>query len=417
MPLGPTLYVGTDISEATNRTRFIDGGGTEIGRGFTSANDLPGSQELAEEAMRRARQVGADEIRWGLEATNLFWWHLATFLTTHPDLLAEGLKTWVFNPRQVAGFKEAYGDLGKGDWVDALVIADRLRFGRLPAECYLDERYQPLQRLTRHRRHLVKILVREKQVALGYVYLKLSAYHLTKPLADTFGATSQVLLTDYLTPDEIVAAPLEELAALIAREGRGKVADPAEVAGAVKQAARRSYRLPAPMVEPVNLVLSSSLATIRTLTAQIKPMDKAIAAELKAAPAQTVDTVPGLGPVFTAGIVAELGDVRRFETEEQVAKFAGLTWRRFQSGEFEGEDRPLTKSGNVYLRYYLVEGANSVRLRCPEFRSYYDRKFGEVTRHQHRRALVLTARKLVRLIDSLLRSGQIYRPPGARKGS
>jgi transposase len=146
-------------------------------------------------------------------------------------------------------------------------------------------------------------------------------------------------------------------------------------------------------------------------------MDRAIAAELKAAPAQTVDTVPGLGPVFTAGIVAEVGDVHRFEGDEQVAKFAGLTWRRFQSGQFEGEDRPLTKSGNVYLRYYLVEGANSVRMSCPEFRSYYERNFGEVTRHQHRRALVLTARKLVRLIDSLLRSGQIYRPPSARKAS
>jgi transposase len=417
MPLGPTLYVGTDISEATNRTRFIDSGGTDVGRGFSSANDLLGSERLVEEVLRRARQIGATEIRWGLEATNLFWWHLATYLTTHPDLLAAGLKVWVFNPRQVASFKDAYGDLGKGDWVDAGVIAERLRFGRLPAECYLDERYQPLQRLTRHRRHLVKTLVREKAVALGYVYLKLSAYHVTKPLADTFGVTSQVLLTDYLTPDEVVQAPLQELAELISLKSRGTVADPDEVAEAVKQAARRSYRLPQKMVEPVNLVLSSSLLTIRTLTAQIKPLDKAIAIELKAAPAQTVDTVPGLGPVSTAGIVAELGDVRRFEGEESVAKFAGLTWRRHQSGDFEGEDRPLTKTGNAYLRYYLIEGANSVRMRCPEFRSYYDRKFREVTRHQHRRALVLTARKLVRLIDSLLRSGQIYRPPSARTAS
>jgi hypothetical protein len=66
MPLGPTLFVGTDISEATNRTRFVDAGGTEVGRGFTSANDLPGSQELAEEAMRRAREIGAARglVRW-----------------------------------------------------------------------------------------------------------------------------------------------------------------------------------------------------------------------------------------------------------------------------------------------------------------------------------------------------------------
>ncbi len=60
------------------------------------------------------------------------------------------------------------------------------------------------------------------------MYLKLSPYNLTKPLADTFGATSQVLFSDYLTPDQIVATPLEDLAAVIARESRGRppVADP-----------------------------------------------------------------------------------------------------------------------------------------------------------------------------------------------
>ena len=56
---------------------------------------------------------------------------------------------------------------------------------------------------------------------------------------------------------------------------------------------------------------------------------------------------------------------------ESLAKFCGLTWRRHQ---FEGEDRPLTKTGNAYLRYYMVEAANSVRTSCPEFGSYYDMK-------------------------------------------
>jgi hypothetical protein len=42
----------------------------------------------------------------------------------------------------------------------------------------------------------------------------------------------------------------------------------------------------------------------------------------------------------------------------------------------------LTKTGNAYLRYYMVEAANSVRLSCPEeFGSYYQKKFAEATRH------------------------------------
>lgn len=318
----------------------------------------------------------------------------------------------------MAKFRESYPDIGKGDWTDAMVIADRLRFGRLPAECYLDERYQPLQRLTRHRKHLVSVPVGEKQLALGYVYLKLSAYRIERPLSDTFGAASREILEGYLTPEEIVAAPLSELAAVVKEHSRGRVADSEEVAKVVKQAASRSYRLPKPMVEPVNLLLSSSLTTIRTLGAQLKPPDKAIATELEAAPPQTLRSVPGLGPVFSAGIVAEIGDVNRFEREESLAKFAGLTWRRHQSGEFEGEQRPLTKTGNEYLRYYLIEAANSVRLSCPqEFGSYYQKKYREATRHRHRRALVLTARKLVRLVHSMLRSGRIYQPPKGTRGA
>lgn len=408
------LYVGTDISEKVNRTRFYDGAGKEVGRWVESQNDLPGSSSLAEQALSRATLCDAKEILWGLEATNLFWWHLATFLTTHPQLLAAGLKCYTFNPRQVKKFKESYPDIGKDDWTDAMVIADRLRFGRLPAECYLDERYQPLQRLTRYRRHLVTQLVREKQMALSYVYLKLSAYSIEKPLSNTFGAASQKILEEYFTPDEIAAAPIEELAGLVAKHSKGRVADPEEVAKVIKQAAKRSYALPKAMVEPVNLILSSSLTTVRTLKGQLKPIEKAIATELSAAPAQTLSTIPGMGPVFTAGIVSEIGDIRRFEREESLAKFCGLTWRRHQSGEFEGENRPLTKTGNAYLRYYMVEAANSVRLSTEEFGSYYQKKFKEATRHKHRRALVLTARKLVRLVHSMLRSGRIYQPTGTR---
>jgi transposase len=260
--------------------------------------------------------------------------------------------------------------------------------------------------------------VREKQLALGYVYLKLSAYALEKPLSDTFGAASQEILQGYLTPDEIVAAPLEDLAALVKEHSRGRVAEPEEVARVDKQAANRSYQLPKAMVKPVNLILSSSLTTLRTLKGQLRPIEKAIATELAATPPQTLATIPGLGLVFSAGIVSEIGDIGRFEREESLAKFCGLTWRRHQSGEFEGEEKPLTKSGNVYsLRYYMVEAANSVRMSCPEFGSYYQRKFREARRHRHRRALVLTARKLVRLVHSMLRSGRIYQLPGARRTS
>ena len=61
--------------------------------------------------------------------------------------------------------------------------------------------------------------------------------------------------------------------------------------------------------------------------------------------------------------------------------------------------------------YYLLEAANSVRRCDSEFRRYYDLKYKEVNKHQHKRALALTARKLVRLVFRLLKDNRLYKLP------
>ena len=68
----------------------------------------------------------------------------------------------------------------------------------------------------------------------------------------------------------------------------------------------------------------------------------------------------------------------------------------------------MSKSGNRYLRYYLVQAANSVRHHIPEYKDYYTKKYNEVPKTQHKRALVLTARKFVRLVFALLSKHQLY---------
>jgi transposase len=188
------------------------------------------------------------------------------------------------------------------------------------------------------------------------------------------------------------------------------------VAASLQRAARDAYRLDKVLQEPLRQVLGTTLATIRTLQQQLKALDQTIALELAAIP-QTLSSVPGLGPVWTAAIIAELGDITRFVDQGAIAQYAGLTWPSNQSGDFVGEDTEMSKRGNSYLRYYLVEAANSVRTHCPEYGRYYAAKYAETPRHAHKRALVLTARKLVRLIDVLLREGRIYQMPEQRAGT
>jgi transposase len=160
----------------------------------------------------------------------------------------------------------------------------------------------------------------------------------------------------------------------------------------------------------VTLVLGSTMATIRALQAQLTALDRTIARELKAIP-QTLESVPGLGPVWTAGLIAEIGDIARCPGDASLAQFAGLAWKAHESGRFQAEDLTLTETGNTYLRYHLVEAANRARVHCPEYRAYYRAKYAQALTHPHKRALVLTARKLVRLVAALLRSDSLYRPP------
>jgi hypothetical protein len=68
----------------------------------------------------------------------------------------------------------------------------------------------------------------------------------------------------------------------------------------------------------------------------------------------------------------------------------------------------MSKAGNRYLRYYLGEAANSMRKHNVEYGTYYRKKYNEVPKHQHKRALALTSRKFVRLVYGLLARNQLY---------
>ena len=404
------LYLGIDVSMAENACCPLLQDGTEARRRFSVSNNLPGAEQLDREILELMEHYHLDRLLVGLEATNLYWWHLACFLNSSPQLSPFQPGVYAFNPRLIKAFKKALSDTTKSDINDAYAVAERLRFGRLPAPFIPNELYQPLQRLVRFRCHLMHQITREKNYFLSFLFLKFSEYQNLDPFSDTFGAASQAVLTDYFTVDEIVAAPLEELAQLLAKEGRNHFPSPEAVAAVVKRAAQDSYRPHPSLNEPLNLILGATLENIRTLSRQIKKLDHAIEREVRKLP-NPLSSVPGLGPVFVAGIMAEIQDIHRFPDQSALAKFAGLFWRTRESGSFKAEETSLGKSGNAYLRYYLIEAANSVRVHNAEYGRYYRTKYNESTKHKHKRALALTARKLVRLVDAMLRRNQLYLSP------
>jgi transposase len=405
------LYVGIDTSSKLNTAVLLDSEGDRVNsEPITFRNNQIGAECFTRYVILVIEEHSFDSLSIGLEATSVYGWHLQFFLSSHPDLKKFEPKIYAINPRLIKGFKKAYPDLPKTDDVDAFVIADRLRFGRLPASCKVDHQYLPLQRLTRFRFHLMQTIAREKSYFLTQLFLKFSNYSHENPFSNIFGTASGAILTEFHSVEEIATTSLEELACFLAKKSKNRFVDPTSIAKELKKIANCAYRLPTCLKEPINLILGSSLETIRALEAQVKRIDKAIEREL-AGIKHTILSINGIGPVFAAGIIAEIGDVSWFKNQAALSKFAGLFWKRHQSSEFEAEETRLAKTGNKYLRYYLVEAANSMRIHNPDYRTYYLRKYAESKKHRHKRALVLSARKLVRLIYSLLRSKKLYELP------
>lgn len=401
------LFVGIDVSSRDLQCCLMDNNGDTL-KLFAAENNLNGATHLRDQILTVADKLSCQEVHIGMESTSVYSWHPGIFLNEDEQLRGLGAKVYIINPKLIKKFKEAYTDLDKTDNIDAWVIADRLRFGRIPPTIVMEKQYIALQRLTRMRYRLTQNLTKEKQHFLQNLFYKCNAFS-TEVESSVFGNAIMNLFLEKYSLDEIASMDTAELADYLQKRGKNRFRAPEEVAACIQKAARSSYRLSKCVEDSVDIVLATAIESIRTFTAQIKQLDKAIARIIDGIP-NTLSTIPGIGPVFTAGILAEIGDIHRFNDQAAFAKYAGLAWSRYQSGKFEADETNLIKSGNRYLRFYLVEAANSVMRNEPEFRSYYLKKYHEVPKHQHKRALVLTARKLVRLIDALLRKDQIYTP-------
>ena len=272
--------------------------------------------------------------------------------------------------------------------------------------------YEALQRLTRTRFHLMKNIKRDKTSFLNQVFLKFSGMRQDNPFSNTFGSTSLAVIQE-LEPDQIMAMSMEELIEFLQDKGKNRFENPEEIATYLKKIARSSYRLDKAMADPVNISLATTLSVIQHLESEVKKLDKEIAKIMKGIP-QTLTSVKGIGPVYAAGIMAEVGGIDRFTNHAALAKYAGLVWNQNQSGEFEAEETSRMHTGNKYLRYYLVQAADSVRKHDTEYAAFYQKKYDEVPKHKHKRALVLSARKLVRLVFMLLKTNTLYTPPERR---
>lgn len=160
---------------------------------------------------------------------------------------------------------------------------------------------------------------------------------------------------------------------------------------------------------PDRPIIEAHLAVIEELDEQVEVLTVAIKQRVLASPgAQLLLTMPGTGRTTAAVIVAELGEIDRFETDKEVVSYAGLDPVVHQSGETELHGS-ISKEGPGALRRAFVHSAR-IGVRCEEyFGNFYTRLKRKKT---DQIAIVATARKMLVSIFSMLKRNESFDPPG-----
>ncbi len=159
-----------------------------------------------------------------------------------------------------------------------------------------------------------------------------------------------------------------------------------------------------------SFIAKSLNASIALTTKQIKETEAKITAILKKDKSlqksqQSHNTLPGVGPVVSIGVIAELGDLSRFKSSNQMVGFVGLSVKENSSGKRKGKGS-ITKQGSSEVRRLLYLAAmTNVRL-SNRFTRFYDRLIAAGKKPNQ--ALVATGRKILVTMRALAKSGETY---------
>ena len=124
-----------------------------------------------------------------------------------------------------------------------------------------------------------------------------------------------------------------------------------------------------------------------------------------------IKSIPSIGDNLAARIIAELGDMTRFKKKNELVAFAGLDPRISESGQDDGDHMHITKKGNKRLRCLLYLAVTcSIRLKRDDnsIKDFYIKKKQQSNPMCSKAAKTACASKLVRIIYSMCKTGELY---------
>lgn len=416
-----TMFVGIDVSKDSNQVCFINFE-RKVLLNKSFKNNLEGANSLKNTISEFLSKHNFESFIIVLESTGIYSIHIANFLYENAESICSNSQVFLLNPITSYNFNKSDVGSNKNDPRDAFGLADFAASGKTNSLTpFRVNQHFAIQSLARQRKHYIDLLSKEKVRILNYIFLKFSDFnskkHQNKAFSNTFGTTAVEVLTYFKTPEEIASTPLAELTDFIKEKSRNRFDDCQKVAEILIKASRDSYRLDHVCYDSINTNIAISFSVMRTYEEVISKLDNEIEKLVKGSSYETdiniLKSIQGISTIFASSIISELGDARNFKSDDALAKYAGIFWSENDSGNFVSENHRLKKTGNAYLRYYLIEATASVIRNNKVFFDFYSKKLLEVKTHKESRALVLTSRKFIRLIFRLLKDKKLYQDPSA----
>lgn len=390
--------VGIDVAKASHVVCALE---APTGAPRQRAAKIAATAEGYAQLVEWLQQWGAPaELLIGLEATGVLWEPLYEAVTQ------AGYSVLVLNPRQTASWAASLGLRAKTDGIDAHTLARGLLAGYARASTLPSETLQSLRTLTRARRDLVQSQTAARQrlqdelVPLFPELVGHLPHH-----ADLADPAILTFLSQYSSAQAIARAKLIDLSRSLA-QASGKRWGPAEAQALValaKQSAASTRAVPAR-----SLVVRTLALHLLDLRARLADLEAAIAQVVKEDDeAQRLQEIPGIGQQNAATIRAELGEISRFSSVDQVIAYAGLEPRTHDSGRLAGQKR-LSKRGPGALRHALYLAALVAAHFRPEWRQRYQRLLARG--RAKKEALLILSRSMLKVVYHLLRTGASYDP-------
>lgn len=385
------IYVGIDVAKDEHDCFAMNSDGEILIEKLTITNNLDGFETLYNSLMNFSDSL--DNIKVGLEATGHYSNNILNFLTE------KGFNIYLINPLQTNLYVKGQSlRKTKTDKLDAHVIATMLVSDNLKPYIPVSYHISELKSLTRHRFRLVKENSKFKTSLVRLVDIVFP--ELPKIVSSVAQKSCLALLYELPSTKDIAECNLTHLTHLLSDNSNKKF--DREKALQIRDLARKSIGLNS---NSVSFELKQTINIIQFIQEQLDDVEKRIKEILKEINSPIL-TIPGISFKTAGSILAEIGDISRFDSPAKLLAFAGLDPSMYQSGKFFSTHSVMVKRGSKYLRFALMTAARMVCLNDATFCAFKDRKMAEGKHYMVTMGHV--AKKLVRVIYYLLKTNNVY---------